>query len=46
MQFQVNDGVWVRILDVEAALSARTFSGDGAVVLDVRDAFMPENAGR
>ena len=30
----------------EAALSARTFSGDGAVVLDVRDAFMPENAGR
>jgi predicted acetyltransferase len=46
MKFQVNDGVWVRILDVESALSARTFSGDGAVVLDVRDAFMPETAGR
>ena len=46
MKFQVNDGVWVRILDVPAALSARTFSGDGAVVLDVRDAFMPETAGR
>jgi len=46
MKFQVNDGVWVRILDVPAALSARTFSGDGAVVLDVRDAFMPESAGR
>ena len=27
MKFQVNDGVWVRILDVPAALSARTFSG-------------------
>jgi len=46
MKFQVNDGVWVRIIDVQAALSARTFSGDGAVVLDVRDAFMPETAGR
>jgi predicted acetyltransferase len=45
MKFQVNDGVWVRILDVQAALSARTFSGDGAVVLDVRDGFMPETAG-
>jgi predicted acetyltransferase len=46
MKFQVNDGVWVRILDVEAALAARTFSGDGAVVLEVRDAFMAETAGR
>ena len=45
MKFQVNDGVWVRILDVPGALSARTFSGDGAVVLDVRDGFMPETAG-
>ncbi len=46
MRFQVNDGVWVRILDVQAALSARTFTGEGAVVLDVRDAFLPETAGR
>jgi predicted acetyltransferase len=46
MKFQVNDGVWVRILDVPAALSARTFTGDGAVVLDVRDSFLPETAGR
>jgi predicted acetyltransferase len=42
----VNDGVWVRILDVQAALSARTFTGDGTVVLEVRDAFMPDIAGR
>jgi predicted acetyltransferase len=46
LKFQVNDGVWVRILDVQAALSARTFAGDDAVVLDVRDAFMPDTAGR
>jgi predicted acetyltransferase len=34
MQFEVNDGVWVRILDVDAALKARTF-GDGEVTLEI-----------
>jgi predicted acetyltransferase len=46
MKFQVNDGVWVRILDVEGALSSRTFTGEESVVLEVRDAFLPETAGR
>jgi predicted acetyltransferase len=46
MRFRINDGVWVRILDVEKALSARTFAGDREVVLDVRDTFMPETTGR
>ena len=45
MQFRVDDGVWVRLIDVGQALSARTYSG-GEIVLDVEDAFMPENAGR
>ena len=27
MQFAINDGVWVRLLDVEAALAARTLRG-------------------
>jgi len=46
MGLTVNDGVWVRLLDVEAALSARTYNGDGEVVLEVADAFLPELAGR
>jgi predicted acetyltransferase len=45
MQFKVNDGVWVRLIDVGGALSARTYSG-GEIVLDVTDALLPENAGR
>jgi predicted acetyltransferase len=45
MQFKVNDGVWVRLIDVGKALSARTYNG-GEIVLDVEDAFLPENAGR
>jgi predicted acetyltransferase len=46
MQFAVNDGVWVRLVDVGAALSARTYNGDGEIVLEVTDRVIPENAGR
>jgi predicted acetyltransferase len=45
LQFTVNDGVWMRLIDIGQALSARTYN-DGEIVLDVEDAFMPENAGR
>jgi predicted acetyltransferase len=45
MQFRVDDGVWVRLIDVGQALSARTFN-DGEIVFDVEDAFLSENAGR
>jgi predicted acetyltransferase len=46
MRFTINDGVWVRLLDVGAALSARSYEGDDTVVLELADAFLPENAGR
>ena len=45
MEFVISDGVWVRLIDVGAALSARTYN-DGEIVLEVEDAFLPENAGR
>ncbi|HSO01813.1 MAG TPA: GNAT family N-acetyltransferase, partial [Gaiellaceae bacterium] len=45
MRMRVGDGLWVRLVDVGAALSARTY-GDGTVVLEVEDAFLPANAGR
>jgi predicted acetyltransferase len=46
MGFRLNDGLWVRLVDVGAALSARSFRGGDAVVLDVRDGFCPWNEGR
>ena len=46
MQMRVGDGLWVRLVDVGAALSARAYGGDGPLVLEVEDAFLPENAGR
>jgi len=45
LQFKINDGVWVRLIDVGQALSARTYN-DGEIVLDVEDALLPENTGR
>jgi len=35
MRFSVNEGVWVRLIDVGAALSARRYN-DGEIVLEVR----------
>ncbi len=46
MRFRLNDGVWVRIVDLQAALAARGYAGDGRIVLEVHDAFLPENDGR
>ena len=46
MQMRVGDGLWVRLVDLGAALAARAYGGDGAVVLEVEDAFLPENTGR
>jgi predicted acetyltransferase len=41
----VMDGLWLRILDIPAALEARTYAGDGRIVLEIRDGFYPENDG-
>jgi predicted acetyltransferase len=38
--------LWVRVVDVPAALSARVYAADPDVVLEVTDAFCPWNAGR
>ena len=46
MRMRIGDGIWVRLVDVGAALSARAYGGDGTVVLEVEDSFLPENAGR
>jgi predicted acetyltransferase len=42
----VNDGVYLRFLDLEAALKARGYVGSGRLVIDVGDDAFGENAGR
>lgn len=45
MGFTVLEGQWVRLVDVGAALAARSLR-DGEVVLDVRDELCPWNVAR
>ena len=46
MRLRLSDGLWVRLVDVAGALSARTYAHDGALVFEVEDAFCPWNEGR
>jgi predicted acetyltransferase len=46
MRYRSGDGLWVRLLDVGAALSGRKYPEDGEIVFEVRDAFCPWNEGR
>jgi len=45
-RYRMGDALWVRLVDVGAALSGRAYSGDGSIVFDVRDAVCPWNEGR
>jgi predicted acetyltransferase len=43
---RLSDGLWVRIIDIAAALAGRKYSCPADVVIEVRDELMPSNAGR
>ena len=46
MKYRLGDSLWVRIVDVGAALSAREYLADEPLVLDLADDFCQWNAGR
>jgi predicted acetyltransferase len=46
LNMRLKDGMWVRLLDIPRALTARRYPHDGRIVFDVRDAFCPWNEGR
>ncbi|HTT55330.1 MAG TPA: sterol carrier protein domain-containing protein [Streptosporangiaceae bacterium] len=43
-QMQLTDNLWIRLVDVPAALRARTYAREVDVVLDVQDDVLPANA--
>ena len=45
LRLRLGDGLWLRIVDVERALSERSYGADGAVSLELADSFLPANAG-
>jgi predicted acetyltransferase len=46
LHLHLSDGLWLRFVDLEAALSARSYATNDSVVFEVRDEFCPWNAGR
>jgi predicted acetyltransferase len=42
----VHDFLWVRLLDIPAAMAARRYQVDDSLVVEVADAFRPSTAGR
>jgi predicted acetyltransferase len=46
LRYRMGDGLWVRLVDVGAALSGREYPADGSIVFDVKDDFCPWNEGR
>ena len=46
VSLSVRDGMWLRVLDVAAALERRGYSADGSIVLEIHDQFLPDAGGR
>jgi len=46
LRFNLRDGLWVRLVDVGAALSSRSYAAQESVVVEVVDRFCPWNEGR
>jgi predicted acetyltransferase len=45
-QYRMGDGLWVRVVDLPAALAGRAYGQGGPLVLEVRDAVCEWNDGR
>jgi predicted acetyltransferase len=46
MRYRTGDGLWVRLVDVGAALAGRVYAVEPDLVFEIRDAFCPWNDGR
>jgi predicted acetyltransferase len=46
LHLRLSEGLWLRLVDLEAAMAGRTYATDDSVVFEVRDEFCPWNAGR
>ena len=46
MGMRVGDGIWLRLVDVGATFTGRSYGRDATAVLYIQDHFCPWNAGR
>jgi predicted acetyltransferase len=45
LRLHLGDGLWLRILDVESALAARSYAAEGEITVELTDGLVPENEG-
>lgn len=45
LRFRLTDGLWLRVVDLPAALRGRSYAQEGVVTLEVGDGFCPWNEG-
>ena len=45
LRYTYGDSLWLRLVDVRAALGARSYTGEGSISFQVADAFCPWNEG-
>jgi len=46
LRFRLGDALWLRLVDLPAALAGRRYASEGRVTFEVRDWFCPWNEGR
>ena len=46
LRLRLQDALWLRVVDLRAALEGRSYSGEDTLVLEVQDTMFPDNAGR
>ncbi len=46
LQRSLGDAMWLRLVDVQAALAGRLYAQEGSIVFEVKDSFCPWNEGR
>jgi predicted acetyltransferase len=46
LMLRVSEGLWLRVIDLESALTGRTYAADDTLVVEVQDELCPRNAGR
>lgn len=46
LRARLNEGLWVRIIDLPDALQSRSYADEGSIVIDIEDELLPANAGR
>jgi predicted acetyltransferase len=46
LRARLSDALLVRLVDIQAALEARSYAAEGDIVFEIEDSFIPANAGR